>query len=184
VRAQRELLARADGVIAEAREIWRRVAEAGVAPDDDGGNAALHARLQAEHPDFAQNFPLVLRWMAQLRLFDAEVLRQYLQGHAASFDGARPNTREAYFELLAEYPVLLYRKTHQPREAQALQYRDELIRQLREEDRDFMATYEAARGELSRQAAEADRAQRERLYRTLLALKQARTEGGAGAPHH
>jgi hypothetical protein len=153
-------------IIKIAKKIWNAVAQSGIAPDDDEGNDKLLARLQAEYKDFMQSFPLVLRWMVQVRIFNEEALRKYLLRHAA----AKLDSRAAFLELQADYLVLVYRETHvHPDEEYVKKFREHTIKTLLDEDNAFIAINKEAEAELAAQAMVLDQERRQKLYALLLA---------------
>lgn len=162
-------------IVAIGKKIWERVQKSGVGKDDNPGNDALLETLQEEFKDFATSFPLVIRWMVQMRQFNAEALRKYLLMHAQ----AKLDTREGFLELQAEYLVLLYRETHRhPDEAFVKRYRESLVKQLLEEDKAFLKMQKQVEEDLAQRAVEFDRDRRQRLYEYLLAQKVAREQVG------
>jgi len=168
-------------IVALAKKIWRDINTSKVAKDDDSGNDALLGRLQAEYSDFNQSFPIVLRWMVQLRQFNAAALEKYLLKHAT----AKLDTREEFLRLQAEYLVLLYRETHRhPDENFVRLYRDSIVKQLLEEDKAFLEMQEQVEDDLAQRAQAIDADRRKRLYEYLLARKVAREKvaapGGEG----
>jgi hypothetical protein len=166
-------------IVAIGKEIWAAIRQSKVAADDDRGNEALLEKLQAQYKDFGSSFPLVLRWMAQMRQFNAEALRKYLLLHAE----AKLDSREGFLELQAEYLVLLYRETHpHPDEAYIKRYRASLVKQLMEEDKAFLALQKEVEEDLARQAKEVDLDRRQRLYEYLLAQKVGREQAGGVCP--
>jgi hypothetical protein len=121
-------------LVALARRIWQRVTAANIASEDNAGNDKLLESLQAEFSDFSTSFPIVLRWMVQMKKFNARAFEKYLLKHAA----AKLDSREAFLELQADYLVLLYREEHKrPDENLVRRYRSSIIEQLLEEDKAF-----------------------------------------------
>ena len=164
-------------LVAMAKKIWGKVGKSGVAKEDDKGNDALLEQLQAEFKDFNTSFPLVLRWMVQMRQFNAEALKKYLLMHAS----AKLDTREGFLKLQAEYLVLLYRETHRhPDEGFVRRYRESLVRQLLEEDKSFLKMQKQVEDDLAKQAVDYDIDRRQRLYQYLLAQKIAREKVSSG----
>jgi hypothetical protein len=158
-------------IVTLAKKIWRAVKDSKVAENDDKGNDALLEKLQAEHTDFNQSFPLVLRWMVQVRQFNAKALEKYLLKHAT----AKLDTREEFLQLQAEYLVLLYRETHaHPDEGYVRRYRESLVTQLLEEDKAFLELQKQAEADLAAQAQIIDADRRKKLYEYILAQKVAR----------
>jgi len=158
-------------LVAIGREIWKRVTSSGVGADDNVGNDRLLETLQEEYKDFNTSFPLVLRWMVQMRKFNAKAFEKYLLKHAA----AKLDTRVAFLELQAEYLVLMYREENRhPDEAFVRRYRASLVEQLVEEDKTFLKLQAQVEEDLEARAAEVDLDRRKRLYEYLLAQKIAR----------
>ncbi|MFA6165759.1 MAG: hypothetical protein WC700_04025 [Gemmatimonadaceae bacterium] len=151
------------------RAIWKEVNDAQIAKDDAQRNDELLAALQQKHKDFVTSFPLVLRWMVQMRQFHPEAFRKYLLKHAT----AQLSTREAFLELQVEYLVLLYRELHpdHPDENYVRKYRESLIRSLMEEDKAFIKIQEDVEAEMSRKKAVNDDDRRRALYAHLMAQK-------------
>jgi len=154
-----------------ARKIWRRVSESKVAKEDNVGNDQLLESIQAEYKDFNTSFPLALRWMVQMRKFNARAFEKYLLKHAS----AKLDTREEFLELQADYLVLLYREEHRhPDENYVRQYRTSIINQLLEEDKTFTDIQKQVEEDLARQESDVDCDRRKRLYEYILAQKIAR----------
>lgn len=152
-------------LVALAAKIWGEVRNSGVLPNEEKENEALLARLQTEYKDFATSFPLVLRWMVQLRQFNKKALLAYLQKHATT----RMNTREDFLRLQAEYVVLLHRHTHaHPDEAYVRRLRESLVDQLLREDKKFAEMQKQAEEETRRAEGLVDADRRERLYQYIM----------------
>jgi len=161
-----------------ARQIWGSVKSSGVAADDDDGNNDLLKRLQAAHSDFNQSFPLVLRWMVQMRKYNAKAFKKYLLLHAST----KLSTREDFLLLQAEYLVILYRETHpHPDEGFVRKYRSEVGAQLLREDKAFLKLHDEVEESLAVQAKSDDADRRQRLYAYVLAQK-VRSEQALGTP--
>jgi hypothetical protein len=167
-----------EDIIAIGKQIWSRVCASGVGAKDDAGNDKLLTRLQNEFKDFNASFPIVMRWMVQMRQFNDKALHKYLLKHGT----ANLDTREAFLDLQAEYLVLLYREEH-PRADRSFinQYRASLVAQLRKEDKEFMDMNATVEAELKDQQAKIDRERREEIYVQLLARRvKAEAEAEAG----
>jgi len=151
-----------------ANAIWGRVKNSGVAEDDDEGNDTLLETLQGDFKDFNTSFPLILRWMVQMRKFSPAALKKYLMKHSAT----KLDTRESFLELQAEYLVLLYREEHRhPDENFVKRYRTNLVKTLLEEDKAFADMQKQVEEDLATQAAVIDTDRRKQLYEYLLARK-------------
>jgi len=156
-----ELVKIADG-------LWRRVRESKVAAADAAANEALLADLQAEFHDFNLSFPLVVRWMVQLRKYSPRAFEKYLLKHAS----AKLDSRRAFLELQAEYLVLLRREEiRHPDERLMKAYRDGVVKSLVEEDEAFMAAQKECERELAARGAANDMERRRALYERLTASR-------------
>jgi hypothetical protein len=162
-----------------ARTIWSAVKASGVRADDEAGNDSLLERLQGEYKDFNISFPLVLRWMVQMRKFNAKAFEKYLLKHAA----AKLDTREAFLSLQADYLVFLYREEHKhPNEAFIKRYRSSIIEQLLAEDKAFMEMQKQVDKDLAAKATADDHDRRQALYAYLMAARVAREKEAAVLP--
>lgn len=157
-----------DEIVDIAKQIWRKVAESKIAIDDNAGNDQLLESIQTEWKDFNASFPIVLRWMVQLRKFNMRAFKKYLLKHAS----ATLDTREAFLELQAEYLVYLYREEHaHTDETHIRQYRTVIVTQLLDEDKEFLKIQKQVEAELSQQSALTDADRRRRLYEYLIAQR-------------
>ena len=162
-----------------AKGIWRSVETSGISKDDEAGNDVMLSRIQSENKDFNQSFPLVLRWMVQMRQFNSKAFEKYLLKHAS----AKLDTREGFLELQAEYLVLLYKETHRHAdEVFVRRYRQSLVQQLLEEDKSFMEMQKQVETDLASQSVTVDLDRRRRLYEFLLAQKVAREKVAVSVP--
>ena len=130
----------------------------------DAELSKLLERLHKREPDFAQSFPLVLRWMVHVGEYDSETFRAYL----TKFAETRPKSRDDFRSLQVDYPVALW-KSHNPRhDGEALKkFRTSLLDQLKEEDELFEKSVKEAEAEVARVATE-NAADRRRLLAEFL----------------
>jgi hypothetical protein len=157
-------------LIAMARKIWKQVARSGIAPGDDAGNDKLLEKIQAENKDFNTSFPIVIRWMVQMRRFSSAAFEKYLMKHAT----AKLDTRRSFLELQAEYLVYVWREDHRnPDEKVVRRYRDSIVEQLLEEDKAFLELQKQVSEEVANQAEKIGQARRAQLLEFLLAQKVA-----------
>jgi hypothetical protein len=133
-------------------------------PPTDAELSKMLERLHKREPDFAQSFPLVLRWMVHVGEYNSEIFRTYL----TKFAETRPKTREEFRSLQVDYPVALW-KSHNPRhDGEALKkFRTSLLDQLKEEDELFEKSVKEAEAEVARVSAE-NTADRRRLLAEFL----------------
>ena len=155
------------------RRIWHAVLESKVAKTDDKGNDALLTRLQAEFKDFSESFPIVLRWMVQMREFNAHALGLYIRKHAVT----KLDSREAFLTLQADYLVLLYRETHRHTdEAFLKRYHESIVQNLLDEDKAFLDMTAEVEKEMAVRAAAVDADRRHKLRASLIAARVAASQ--------
>lgn len=155
-----------DELVAIANRIWRQIKSSNVLPSNEAESDALLEKLQTQHKDFATSFPIVLRWMTQLRSYSSRAFKTYLLKHAV----AELKSREDFLRLQAEYLVCLYRekaKDH-PSPAQVGAYRNSIVNQLLEEDRLYREMEKEVDADIARLAKENDADRRAALYKLAL----------------
>jgi hypothetical protein len=153
-----------------ANQIWKRIGDSGVDAEDGPGCEKILEQMHAEFKDFSISFPLVLRWMVQLRKYSAKAFEKYLLRHAT----ATLDSRQSFLELQAEYLVLLFREEHlHPDEGAVRRYRTAIVEQLLEEDRTFMDLQKKVEKDLEKMASDIDQDRRRALYEYILAQKVA-----------
>jgi len=164
-----------DELVALANDIWKKITSSGVSPGDEAGSDKLLETLQKEFGDFNASFPLVLRWMVQLRRYQPKAFRKFLLKYAA----AKLNSREDFLRLQAEYPVFLYRAENKhPPESAVNKYRELVVKQLLDEDREFLEVQKQVEKELEERQKQFDSERRRELYALLLG---AASKGGGGS---
>jgi len=157
-------------IVAISKQIWTKVVKSKFKKDDDENNDKLLEELQAEFKDFNISFPLVLRWMVQMRKFSVKVFEKYLLKHSS----AKLNTREEFLELQAEYLVLLFREENShPDENAVKRYRASIVKELLSEDKRFMELQKEVEKDIEKQDSQTDVDRRRRLYEFILAQKVA-----------
>lgn len=165
-------------IVKQGAVIYSEVKESKIEPMDHDGNEALLKRLQDSHKDFNTSFPLVLRWMVQIRQFDEKVFTQFLNFYKKNAGG--PNamsvfpTREKFLEVQAEYLVLMYRATHPRLTGDEIRtYRKNIVDQLMKEDKEFLDTHAEVEKERKALEEEANKRRRAALYEFLRKRKAA-----------
>lgn len=156
-------------ITAIARQIWKKITVSKIKTNDDNGNDKLLKEFQNEFKDFSTSFPLVLRWMVQMRKFNSKAFERYLLKHAS----AKLDTREAFLELQAEYLVLLYREEHLHNNDEKFikTYRASIIKQLLDEDKIFIDLQKQVESEIALNTAAIDSERKQQLYAFLLNKK-------------
>jgi len=140
-----------EDLIRMAEYIYERVRRSGVDPRDDKGNDNLYDDLRLEFRDFAMNYPIVFRWIVQVRQFSSKAFSQYLRKNISN----KWDTREDYIRSQADYLVLLFKalNTHY-KMSEVREYRKRITEKLLEEDKNFMESYKKAELELEQEEVE------------------------------
>jgi hypothetical protein len=153
-------------IIAIANQIWKKVqsTEASEAASDK-----LLEEIQEEFKDFNTSFPLVVRWMVQLRKYRVKAFKKYLINHVAKAD---LSTKEKFLELQAEYPVLVAKEENPRRDSNFIrEYRASIVKQLLEEDKLFMEMQKKVEEDFEKDAEKYDQERRQKLYSYLLSKR-------------
>ena len=125
-------------------KIWKEVRESKVAAGGAERSARLRARIREDYREFAESFPLVLRWIVEQQVFSKKALDRFLRLHATK----KLDTREAFLELQAEYVVNCWREQNPRKGAKAVAaVRTRVVAMLLEEDKQFTEAAEAAKKE-------------------------------------
>ena len=149
-------------IIKIAAEIWREVR---AQPDTESANAALLERLQTSQQNFVASFPLVLRWMVQMRQYEPSVFHAYLLKHS----GAKFDTREDFLKFQGEYLVMMYKHAQvHADERKVREYRTFVCESLLREDAEFAKIQEEVTEIVKREAADLDAERRRAIYELLM----------------
>lgn len=151
-----------------ANGIWKTVLAANIPLENTKALDELLEQIQTDNYDFNLSFPIVLRWMVQMRKYRAKAFEKYLMKHSAT----PLDSKEKYLELQAEYLVLLYREEH-PHcdESYIREYKSSLVKHLLEEDKAFMEMHKKIDEEFEAKAEMFDADRRRKLYEYLMAQK-------------
>lgn len=157
-----------DEILEIAKQIWNKVKVSKVDKEDHSGNEKLLGSIQAEFKDFNTSFPLVLRWMVQMRAFSVKSMKKYLVFYAST----KIDSRLKFLETQAEYLVILYRAQNEHLNERSIQqYKELIIKQLHDEDKIFIEMHEQVKVEMDAQEKSIDVDRRKRLFEYLLANK-------------
>jgi hypothetical protein len=143
-----------DQVADELQRIYGEVVASGIPREDTARLETLLARIQKEHHDFMQALPLVLNWTVMTRDYCRPAIVRYVRWLAAQRGKKEPEPKagqseedaheEGLVRLQAEYMVFLLkgRGAHYTH-ADVDQYRENLVKTLMQERRDFAAAVKA-----------------------------------------
>jgi hypothetical protein len=124
----------------------------------------LFNELHLKYRDFAQSFPIVLRWMVYVQDYDVKTFKRYL----IKIKSPSWSTRKDFLESQADYLTMLYFTRNPCCSKQKLSlYRQAMINQLLEEDKQFEEAYKEAEIKEEQSRKESDLARRQRIYNFL-----------------
>ena len=148
-----------------AKKIWKKALEAKIETLTTVQCDKLLDDLQNEFKDFSQTFPLVLRWMIQMKQFNLTIFKSYL----AKFSLAKVGSREEYLDLQAEYLVMMFRQNNlHPDEKKVQAYRKQLIESLIEEDKAFKDIQKEVEDQMKAEEKEINEERKQKIYKMLL----------------
>ena len=167
-----------DEILLIAKQIWKKV----IAADLKGEKSEIKQSqekiqekedklleiLQIEYKDFSQSFPLVLRWMVQMRQFKVSIFEKYLK----KFSAAKVANREEFLDLQAEYLVMMYRYTNSHIEEHKVQeYRKNIIQSLIDEDKMFKEIQKEVEEQMKIEDDAINEERKKKIYTQLMNLK-------------
>lgn len=126
-----------EDIVSEASGIWRELKSRKLAADDHAAGEAFFNEMSKKHPEFSKSYSLVLRYIAEMRLFSAGVFAKWLKQVQA-----RPwKSSDEYFETQANYVMMLY-VHYNPKAPTADRYsvRNNVKKMLSQEYEDFKQT--------------------------------------------
>ena len=158
-----------DTITDVAKSIWKKIIEYNlknkITPDTEN---ILLDHLQIEYRDFFMSFPLVLRWMVQMRQFKVKTFKEYLK----IFLVAKIGSRLDFLKLQGKYLVMLYREFNPTKSTEEIKYyEEELFDNLASEDDTFKEIEEEAKAEILKDNARMGVERRQELYNALLRKK-------------
>ena len=157
-----------EDIIAIAKQIWKKVTIKKA--ETEAETDKLLNEIQDEFKEFFQSFPLVLRWMVQLKQFKLSVFKKYL--HKVSITAV--SNREEYLDLQAEYLVMLYKSLNSHIEEHKIQnYRKHIIDSLLEEDKMFKEIQKEVENQMKKEENELNEERKKLIYSMLMKKKLA-----------
>lgn len=139
-----------DDVVNEANQIHQKCKKLWPANDDSTALAKIHDDMVSDHRQFADAYPIVLRYMCELKQYRQKAFRRYL-----NYVKNHPwNSEDSYFESQAMYVTILFKETH-PRydEQKARKLFDNTVRMLKLERDAFKQQMDANKKEVDRDHA-------------------------------
>ena len=95
-------------IVKEAVEINKKMRDKKLTPGDFDAADNFMAEIRREHKDFAQSYPIVLRYICQMQQFHVNALKKYL-----AYIQQHPwKSHDEYLDSQAQYVVMLYKETH------------------------------------------------------------------------
>jgi hypothetical protein len=148
-----------------ATNIWKFVIEHNLKNTrTDKYEIKLLEELQMEYTHFSLSFPLVLRWMVQMRQFKTQAFKEYL----SFFINTEISSRHDFLKVQGEYLVLLYKNMNLNSTKKEIDnYREEIISNLIEEDELFKKIETEAKLELEQQDNDLQTNRRNAIYNAI-----------------
>jgi len=95
-------------IVNEASEIYKKMKKADYRITDYERADEFTAKMRSEHKEFAQSYPIVLRYICQMQEYSAKALQKYLTAIAV-----KPwKSKVEYIESQCDYVVTLYKEKH------------------------------------------------------------------------
>jgi len=152
-----------------AKSIWKKIIEYNlktkITPDNE---LLLLDELRHEYNDFFLSFPLILRWMVQIRQFKVNIFKAYVK----KFINTEMESKLDFLKLQGEYIVMLYREFNPNCSAKDIKaYEDNIMQLLIAEDESFKQIEEEAKEELKKEEDNMAKERKEQIYNMLLKKK-------------
>lgn len=126
-----------EDIVKEASDIWKELKSRNLPVDDQRAGEAFFNEMCKTHPEFSKSYALVLRYIAEMRLFSAKVFAKWLKQVQT-----RPwKSSDEYFETQANYVMMLYAH-HTPKASSKDRYavRNNVKAMLSQEYEEFQST--------------------------------------------
>ena len=168
-------LASIEEILLISKQIWKKVIAADLKSEINQSHEKNQEKedklleiLQIEYKDFSQSFPLVLRWMVQMRQFKVSIFEKYLK----KFSAAKVSNREEFLDLQAEYLVMMYRyKNSHIEEHKVQEYRKNIIQSLIDEDKMFKEIQKEVEAQMKLEDNAINEERKKKIYTQLMNLK-------------
>lgn len=148
-----------------AKSIWKKIIEYYL---KNNNSDELLNHLQNEYNEFFLSFPLVLRWMVEMRQFKMNVFKAYLD----KFINAEINSKTEFLKLQGDYLVMLFIDLNPAAsKAKIAQYEEDITNYLLLEDESFKDMEEEAKEELKQETEKITKEKKELLYNLILKKK-------------
>ena len=153
-----------------SKTIWKQIIKYYV--DNNAANEVntelLLSNLQIEYSDFFKSFPLILRWMVQMKQFKIKTFKEYLK----IFINKKISSKIEFLKLQGEYIVMLYKELNPLcTKEQLSKYEDDINSFLIKEDDDFKQIEEEAKKEIEMQEKNMSEERKRKIYNMLMRKK-------------
>lgn len=148
-----------------AKNIWKKIIEYYL---KNNNSDKLLNNLQNEYNEFFLSFPLVLRWMVEMRQFKMNVFKAYLD----KFINAEINSKTEFLKLQGDYLVMLFIDLNPAAsKTKIMQYEEDITNYLLLEDESFKDMEEEAKEALKQETEKMTKEKKELLYNLILKKK-------------
>jgi hypothetical protein len=152
-----------------AKSIWKKIIEYNLKNKITADTELiLLQELRIEYNDFFLSFPLILRWMVQIRQFKINIFKSYVR----KFINTEMRSKIDFLKLQGEYVVMLFKALNPNCSANDLKsYEDNIMQLLIKEDETFKKIEEEAKEELKKEDDRISKERREHIYNMILKKK-------------
>jgi len=158
-----------EAIVNMAKQIWKKIIEFNIKNKITPQNEdMLLNQIRMEYNDFFLSFPLVLRWMVQIRHFKVKIFKDYI----IKFLDAKIGSKLDFLKLQGDYVVMLYKDANPlANKSDIEKYESEIYKLLEAEDESFKAIEEEAKKELELEHEKATQDRKQQIYNSLMKKK-------------
>lgn len=151
-----------------AQEIWKYVKLEWSADRSYKDCERLEKRLWVDYKDFADSYPIVIKWMTYSNEYCAESFEYFLKNYAKIMY----KDKDDFAECQAEYIVHMFRRKNKRVGNKYIQmYRENVIKHFKEDNKRFKEACDKVEDEVKKLDEEAMEDKRKRLFRYIMAEK-------------
>ena len=151
-----------------AINIWKDIENSKILADDDENTDKLLKTLQQKYKDFAMTYPIILRFMVQMRIFNASVFKKFIIKHASKTS----KTEEDFANNQIEYAIQMFKFNHPHyNNNELMKDRTYLTDLLDKERQEFNKIKEEIRLEMEKEEKKTNDKTKQELYLYLMRKK-------------
>jgi len=124
-------------VLREANELWAKcratILERKIQPDDRDAAHALMSELRQSNKEFCMSYPIVIRYMCEMRLYHSRAFEKFLR----RIEKQPWRSESEYLDAQADYVMLLYKHTNARFDTKAANNVRKNVRELLQKEHDL-----------------------------------------------